>query len=145
LHQEKLNNWFKVNRERQYTGELLFSTVVALMLEVVCQVRPSVHVAYRNCNNIPVSIASLYNKLNGMKTNTTEKLVRYVAQQSAALVRELKAELPPLLPGYNAKLLDGNCIEATHHRLKVLCDKKAGALPGKSLVVFDPQLDMAIR
>ena len=114
------------------------------MLEVICQVRPSVHVAYRNCNTIPVSIASLYNKLNGMKTETSEKLVRYVAQQCAVLVRKLKAELPPLLPGYRAKLLDGNCIEATHHRLKVLRDKKAGALPGKSLVVFDPQRDMAI-
>lgn len=144
LHEEKLNNWFKENRGRQYTGELLFSTVVALMLEVVCQVRASVNVAYRNCDNINVSITSLYNKLNGMKTETTEKLVRYVAEQCAALVRELKAELPPMLPGYRAKILDGNCIEATHHRLKVLRDKRAGALPGKSLVVFDPQLDMAV-
>jgi Transposase DDE domain len=144
LNEKKLNSWFEANRGRQYTSELLFSTVVALMLEVVCQMRASVHVAYRNTENMNVSLASLYNKLNGMKTETSAALVRYVAQQSAAIIRELKAELPALLPGYQTKLLDGNCIEASHHRLKVLRDTKAGALPGKSLVVFDPQLELAI-
>lgn len=144
LNEEKLNIWFEANRGRQYTGELLFSTVVALMLEVVCQMRTSVHVAYRNTENITVSFTSLYNKLNGMKTETSAALVRYVAKESEAIIREMKGELPALLPGYRTKLLDGNCIEATHHRLKVLRDTKAGALPGKSLVVFDPQLDLAI-
>ncbi len=144
LNEEKLNIWFEANRGRQYTGELLFSTVVALMLEVVCQMRASVHVAYRNTENITVSVASLYNKLNGMKTETSSALVRHVAKESEAIIRKMKGELPALLPGYRTKLLDGNCIEATHHRLKVLRDTKAGALPGKSLVVFDPQLDLAI-
>jgi hypothetical protein len=114
------------------------------MLEVVCQMRASVHVAYRNTENITVSVASLYNKLNGMKTETSAALVRHVAKESEAIIREMKGELPALLPGYRTKLLDGNCIEATHHRLKVLRDTKAGALAGKSLVVFDPQLDLAI-
>jgi IS4 transposase len=144
LNEEKLNTWFEANRGRQYTGELLFSTVVALMLEVVCQLRESVHVAYRNTENISVSVTSLYNKLNGMKTETSAALVRYVAQESEAIIREMEGELPAILPGYRTKLLDGNCIEATDHRLKVLRDTRAGALPGKSLVVFDPELDMAI-
>lgn len=144
LNEDKLNAWFEANRGRQYTGELLFSTVVALMLEVVCQMRKSVHVAYRNTENIAVSIASLYNKLNGMKTEVSEALVRYVAGESEAIIREMKGELPAILPGYRTKILDGNCIEATDHRLKVLRNTKAGALPGKSLVVFDPELDLAI-
>jgi IS4 transposase len=144
LNEEKLNTWFEANRGRQYTSELLFSTVVALMLEVVCQIRESVHVAYRNTENINVSVTSLYNKLNGMRTETSAALVRHVAKESEAIIREMKGELPALLPGYRTKLLDGNCIEASHHRLKVLRDTKAGALPGKSLVVFDPQLELAI-
>ncbi|MDQ7075762.1 MAG: hypothetical protein Q9O24_11565 [Gammaproteobacteria bacterium] len=41
-------------------------------------------------------------------------------------------------------MLDGNCIEATEHRLEVLRETKAGALHGKSLVVYDPMLEMAI-
>ncbi|MEI6744351.1 MAG: hypothetical protein WCL34_00200 [Methylococcaceae bacterium] len=94
--------------------------------------------------NISVSVTSLYNKLNGMKIETSAALVRYVAQESEAIIREMKGELPAILPGYRTKLLDGNCIEASHHRLKVLRDTKSGALPGKSLVVFDPQLELAI-
>jgi IS4 transposase len=144
LNEEKLNTWFEANRGRQYTGELLFSTVVELMLEVVCQLRASVHVAYRNTENISVSVTSLYNKLNGMKTETSAALVRYVARESEGIIREMEGELPAILPGYRTKLLDGNCIEATDHRLKVLRDTRAGALPGKSLVVVDPELDMAI-
>ena len=64
--------------------------------------------------------------------------------ESEAIIRELKGGNPVLLPGYRVKLLDGNCIEATEHRLKVLRDTKAGALPGKSLVIFDPELDIAL-
>jgi hypothetical protein len=79
-----------------------------------------------------------------MKTETSAALVRYVAQQSEAIILEMKGELPSILPGYRTTLLDGNCIEASHHRLKVLRDTKAGALPGKSLMVFDPQLELAI-
>ncbi|MCP4116962.1 MAG: transposase [Desulfobacteraceae bacterium] len=42
------------------------------------------------------------------------------------------------------KLLDGNCIEKTHHRIKELRDLAAGPLPGKSLVVYDPCLRLPI-
>jgi IS4 transposase len=35
-------------------------------------------------------------------------------------------------------MIDGNCLEATEHRLKELRDVQAGALPGKSLVVYEP-------
>jgi hypothetical protein len=40
--------------------------------------------------------------------------------------------------------LDGNGLAASEHRLKPLRETAAGPLPGKSLVVFDPQLNMAI-
>ena len=52
--------------------------------------------------------------------------------------------MPPLLPGYRVKLLDGNCIEASEHRIKELRTLAAGALPGKSLVVLDPALHLPI-
>jgi len=50
----------------------------------------------------------------------------------------------PLLKGFRVKILDGNCIEATEHRIKELRDIAAGALPGKSLVVYDPELGIPI-
>lgn len=51
---------------------------------------------------------------------------------------------PSLLPGYRVLYLDGNSIESTEHRLKVLQRTRAGPIPGKGLVVFDPQLGLAV-
>ena len=52
---------------------------------------------------------------------------------------------PPLLAGYRVKVLDGNGLEATDYRLKALRGTRAGALPGKSLVVFDPAFGIALE
>ena len=43
------------------------------------------------------------------------------------------------LPGYRVKILDGNHLAGTEHRLKELRTIGAGALPGHALVVLDPQ------
>jgi IS4 transposase len=48
------------------------------------------------------------------------------------------------LPGKRIKLLDGNCIEKSHRRIKELRSMAAGPLPGKSLVVYDPLLHLPI-
>jgi hypothetical protein len=58
-------------------------------------------------------------------------------------VHELGGARTPWLPGYRIKVLDGNCIEATDHRIKPLRGIGAGALPGKSLVIYEPELEMA--
>jgi IS4 transposase len=50
-----------------------------------------------------------------------------------------------LLPGYRVKMLDGNCLEASEHRLKELRVLSGGALPGKSLVVYDPAVALAVE
>ncbi|MBK8754063.1 MAG: hypothetical protein IPL99_21535 [Candidatus Competibacteraceae bacterium] len=57
----------------------------------------------------------------------------------------MNAENPDFLLGYHTKLLDGNCIEASEHRIEVLRTTKSAALPGKSLVVFDPQTELAMN
>jgi hypothetical protein len=132
LNANKLDQWFENNSKKQYTRELLFSSVVAIMLEVVCQIKTSIHIAYRNADHISVSLTSLYNKLNGLETTTSTALVRHIGEQSHALIKEMKATESEWIAGYRTKLLDGNCIEASEHRLKVLRNTKAGALPGKS-------------
>jgi hypothetical protein len=70
--------------------------------------------------------------------------VRYIAGEAESLIPHLGGTNPPLLPGYRVKFLDGNCIEATEHRLEVLRGTQAGALPGKAWVVFDPHLGIAV-
>jgi IS4 transposase len=53
-------------------------------------------------------------------------------------------ERAPFLPGYRTKILDGNHLPGTEHRLLELRTMRAGALPGQALVVFDPQLMLAL-
>lgn len=61
-----------------------------------------------------------------------------------ATIRHLNATMPDLLPGYRIKIIDGNAIAATEHRLKALRDISSAPLPGQSLVVLDPSLMLAV-
>jgi IS4 transposase len=141
LNPAQLDEWFARTAEKQYTRELLFSTVVELLLQVVCGVRKSVHVAYQAAEPaLAVSVQSVYNKLNGLEPGISAALVGYAGREAAALIEELGAERAELLPGYRVKILDGNCLAASEHRLKELRTLNGGALPGKSLVVYDPAL-----
>jgi len=47
LAPEELDALFEANTDKQYTRELLFSSVVDLMGVVVAKVEPSVHAAYQ--------------------------------------------------------------------------------------------------
>ncbi len=142
---KKLNAIFERTAVEQYTRTLLFSSVFELMNLVVFKTYPSVNAAYREeGEQTGVSITSFYNKLNGISTETSATLVRETAKEKAEIVDELQGARKSLLPGYRVKMLDGNCIEASEHRLDVLRETRAGALPGKSLVVYDPALEMAI-
>jgi IS4 transposase len=123
----------------QYTRELLFSSLIDLMSLVVCKVQPSIHAAYQAQDDIPVSVASVYNKLNGLETAVSEALVGYSCGRLLPVLAALDAPLPDPLPGYPLRILDGNHLPATQHRIAELRTMRAGALPGHSLVVYDPQ------
>ncbi len=143
LNADKLDHWFDTVRQSQYTKQILFSSIVGLMLHVVCNIRPSIHSAYRD-SEIQASVVALYAKLQNIEPTTSQGLVRYIAGEAEALIHHIGGANPSLLPGYRVKFLDGNCIEATEHRLEVLRGTSAGPLPGKALVVFDPQLGIAV-
>src|SRR5256714_14600408 len=57
-------------------------------------------------------------------------------------MEQLDGARVPWLPGYRVKIMDGNCIEASDRRLKALREVQGGALPGKSLVVYEPALGL---
>ena len=112
---------------------------------VAFKVFPTVHAAYQTRpGDMGVSVTSLYNKLNGLETTTFKALVRETPVEFAKDIADLHGARRPWLPGYRVKVLDGHCIEATEHRLQVLRETPAGPLPGKSLVVYDPSLEIAI-
>jgi hypothetical protein len=137
-----LNDLFERTAEWGYHRTLLFSSVVDLMLLVACRIRPSVHAAYKRMPEIEVSVKAFYDKLGCMETVVSEELVRFSAEQMQPIVGRLHAR-KPWVPGYRTRILDGNCIEATEHRLEVLRDVAAGPLPGKTLVVLEPQCGLA--
>jgi len=144
LNLDALNALYERATVAQYTRDLLFSSVVGLMNLVVCRIHPSIHAAYQDHKEeIETSLTSVYNKLNGIDTQTSRALVRDTAEAMGEAVHELKGACAPWLAGYRVKVLDGNCIEATHHRIEPLRGIGAGALPGKSLVIYEPQLEMA--
>jgi len=145
LNPDQLDEWFNTTAKEQYTKDLLFSTVFDLMSQVVQGSQPSVHAAFQaSTEDIGVSVTSVYNKLNGIETETSAELVRYAAEQVEPIIIELLGEQTPLLPGKRIKLLDGNCIEKSEHRIGELRFEASGPLPGKSLVVYDPALRLPI-
>jgi Transposase DDE domain len=139
LGAEQLDAWYARTAQKQYTRDLLFSTVYDLLSQVVFRIKPSVHAAYRaHEDKVGTSIVSVYNKLNGVETHTAAALVRYSATVLAPLIAQVGGACEPWLSGYRVKIIDGNCIEASERRLKELRVGQAGALPGKALVVFEP-------
>lgn len=141
---DRINRVFEETAEAQYTRELRFSTVADLMAEVVFDISPSIGAAYQaNIEQMTVSRKSMYNKLNGIEPGISAALVADSATQFAPVVEKLEATLPPLLRGYRIKILDGNHFSATEHRLEELRILGDAPLPGKALVVLDPQLKLA--
>jgi len=141
---EHLDTLFRQTAVEQYERHLLFSSVVELMQAVVLGAEPSVFAAYRKRRHkIPVSDDALYNKLKGMELAVSEALVRDSARRAGEVIDELKARQDPWLPGYAVRVLDGNHLSATEHRLQPLRGTWAAPLPGRILVVLNPELGVA--
>ena len=144
FHAERIDALFARTAEVQYTRELLFSSVVDLMGQVVLGIQPSVHAAYQaQADQLGVSDQAVYDKLNHVELGVSAALVRDAAQQAAPVIGALQAELPPLMPGYRTKILDGNHLAASAHRLEELRRTWAAPLPGQILVVLDQQQMLA--
>jgi hypothetical protein len=136
----RLDTLFRSVAIRQYERELLFSQLVDLTSLVVCRVRPSICAAYQQKRQqIPVSLKALYDKVGRVEGATSRALVQHTASATCGLIDRMKGGLTPLLPGYRVRILDGNHLSGSDHRLKVLRGTAAGALPGQALVLLDPQ------
>lgn len=143
LNAQQLDAWFETVAEEQYTRNLLFSTVFDLMTEVVFRQQPSVNAAYQaRATDIGVSVTSVYNKLNGLEPAVTAGLVNFASDQAGALIEQLGGAKPAPLPGWRMKVLDGNWLGGREHRLKELRALSGAPLPGKSVAVFDPALEL---
>jgi Transposase DDE domain len=144
LAPDELDQLFRSTAERQYTRELLFSSTVDLMAAVTCRIYPAVNSAYQaEEEQLGVSVRAVYDKLACMEPQLGEELVRHTATKLKPLLQRMRATQPRLISGYNTKILDGNHLGASQRRLKELRDVAAGPLPGQTLVVLEPEYQLA--
>src|SRR3954451_20248277 len=140
LAPQAIDALFEQTAQRQYTRTLLFSSVVDLMGTVVAKVQPAVNAAYRaKADALGVSLRAVYDKLERTEPGLSAELVRHTARTLGPVITAMGGERAAWLPGYRVKVLDGNHLAGTEHRIKELRTIRAGALPGKALVVLDPQ------
>lgn len=145
LQPQPLDDLFERLALKQYTRELLFSTVVATMALVACRLYKSPRSVYTEHKDaFSVTLKCFYEKLQGIELPVMREMVKDHARRCAAIIEELGGQAAALLPGYRVKILDGNALAGTDHRIKELRQTTAAALPGKSLVVLDPALGLAI-
>jgi hypothetical protein len=141
----RVDELFRANAAQQREDRLLFSTVVNTLALAVNGVQRSVNAAYLACkDDFTVSVTSLYNKLEGVEPPVARALVRESAARLAPVIQELRAELPAPLPGYRVKVIDGNHLTGTDHRLKETRVLHSSPLPGQALVVLDQQLRLVL-
>lgn len=144
LNPQFLDQLFEDVAQRQFTNKLLFSTVVDLMSVVVCRIRPSIHAAFQaRAETVGATIDAVYDKLDGTETVVSAALVHAVADRLTPVIDAMKGGRQEWLPGYRVRILDGNHLPGSEHRIKALRTMRAAALPGHSLVVLDPRLMLA--
>jgi Transposase DDE domain len=141
---EKLERVFSDYALLQYTRELTFAQCGRLMSDVVFRTVPSIGAWYKaHQDEMPVTRQAVYDKLKHLELPTAAGLVAYAGREVGACLQQLPSPAPPLLPGYRVRVLDGNHLAGTEHRVKELRRYRAAALPGHALVFYDPQWDVA--
>ena len=144
LSPKLVDELFEDVADQQYTKRLLFSSIVDLMSLVVCRIQPAVHAAYQaHAETLDATVQAVYGKLDRTEPALSAALVRAIATRLAPVIDAMGGARPPLLPGYHVRILDGNHLAGTEHRIKELRTIGAGALPGQALVVLDPRLMLA--
>ncbi len=127
----------------QYTRELTLGALVGLLIQVAAGMRRSVHAAYKADRALPeptitTSYQAVYGKLGRLEPALSEAVVRYGAERCQQLLTLMPACRVEPWPGYRTRVLDGNVLAGTDHRLTPLRRWLNACLPGKSLVVYEP-------
>lgn len=123
----------------QYSREFLLGHFVEVMADVACGFRKSPRAAFlkRQLDRI-ASLSAFYRKLNRMELAVSAALVRETADRAFGLISAAGGLLPEPVPGYVTRILDGNILTGTDHRIAVTRSTRSAALPGMSLAVYEP-------
>lgn len=147
LDKPMMESLFQQHAPDQYTRELTISALVGLFIQVSTGARRSVHAAYKADQDlatptIATTYQALYGKLGRLQPGVSEAVVRYSAERCEQLLTVQPTPRNEPLPGYRMRVLDGNVLTGTDHRLKGLRRWLNACLPGKSLVIYEPGLGL---
>jgi hypothetical protein len=143
LDEDALRQLFRDHAPEHYERELMLSSLVGLLIQVSAGSRASVYAAYQadvtsENPTITASYQAVYGKLSRINPLASEAVVRFSAQKLGDLLRLLPEATAEPLPGFRLRVLDGNVLTGTDHRIKPLRKWLNACLPGKSLVVYEP-------
>ena len=127
----------------QYTRELTLHTLVRLVIQVAAGIHRSVHAAYKADQaldepTISTTFQAVYGKLGRLQPAVSEAVVRHGAERCQRLLTLQPGARAEPWPGSRTRILDGNVLAGTEHRLTPLRHWLNACLPGKSLVVYEP-------
>lgn len=140
---KRLDAIFERHAQKQVVGQLAFSTCAELLGLVTTRIRPSVNAAYvKRTTEVGVSIKSVYNKLNGIELAVSEAFVRETASDLKVIIEAMNATLAGPLPGYDVRIVDGNHLAGTDHRIAELRHLGDAVLPGHTVAVLNPHVEL---
>lgn len=143
---EVIERIFEETTASQYTRTLTLAHMVDVLLDVAAGVRPSPRASFRARGlDRRVSAAAFYAKLNRMETAVAVAVVSHTAGRAKAAVEASGGALEGPIPGYAARVLDGNVLSGSEHRIAPLRRTRAAGLPGKLLAVFDPASSLVLQ
>src|SRR5437763_593604 len=113
-----LDQLFHEVAEAQYQREFALSHFVQVMLDVACGFRPTPRAAFmrRQLQRL-ASPSAFYRKLGRMELAITEDVVRRTARRARQLIVASDALAPEPIPGYAARIVDGNVLAGAEHRI----------------------------
>src|SRR5512142_2701515 len=116
-----LDELFDEVAEDQYTRELTLTHFVQVMLDVASGHRPSPRAAFlRRDLPLVASLSAFYRKLNRMELAVPEAVVRRTALRARRLIVAGGGLMPEPIEGDAARILDGNVLTGTEHRIASL-------------------------
>lgn len=129
-----------------YTRNFTLDHIVPVMLDVACGYRCSPRAAFfeRDLQKI-ASYSAFCRKLNRLEPALPQEIVRRTAARSLRIVEASGGLKEEPIPGYAARVLDGNVLSGTEHRIKPLRTTNSAGLPGKSLTVYEPASEVVTQ
>ena len=125
--------------EGQYTREFLLGHFVQVMCDVACGFRQLPAAGIPEAPTRPHRFAVRFlPQARSDGTGVSAAIVRETARRARELIVAGGGLLPEPIPGYAARILDGNVLTGTDHRITELRSTRSAALPGMSLAIYEP-------